>query len=79
MDDWTYPHPDADAPDSQPALLDQDWRLIEASRVSAQHLDAARMAELEHTNFRTGVGDLWPEVDVPLPFAHRPVPRRPSE
>ena len=72
MDGWTHLYPHDNPPDTQPTVLDQDWRLIEASRVSAQHLDAARMAELEHTHFRTGVGDLWPEVDVPLPFASPP-------
>lgn len=36
MDDWTYPYPDADAPDTQAALLDQDWRIRETRRVRAQ-------------------------------------------
>lgn len=67
MDDWIYPYQDADAPDTQPALLDQDWRVRETRRVRAQQVEAARVAELALTDVPHDVRD--PRLDIPLPFA----------
>ncbi len=47
MDDWTYPYPDVDVPDTQPLLLNEDGRVMEARRVSAQQFESARVAELD--------------------------------
>ncbi|MBK8463963.1 MAG: hypothetical protein IPL36_13425 [Nigerium sp.] len=69
MDDWTYPYPDADAPDSQPALLDQDWRVRETRRVRAQQVEAAGVAELELMDVPHDVRDPRLDTSVPLPFA----------
>ena len=69
MDDWTYPYQDADAPDTQPALLDQDWRVRETRRVRAQQVEAARVAELELMDVPHDVRDPRLNTDVPLPFA----------
>lgn len=69
MDDWTYPYPDADAPDTQPALLDQDERVRAIRRVRAQQVEAARVAELEFMDVPHNVRDPRLDTDVPLPFA----------
>ena len=71
MDDWTYAHADAEVPDTQPPLLDEDGRVMEARRARAQQVEAARVAELEQTHARGGVG-YPPEADIPLPFATPP-------
>lgn len=71
MDDWTYAYPDVDVPDTQPALLNQDWLVMEARRVRAQQAEAARVAQLEQTHARDGVG-YQAEAVVPLPFATPP-------
>lgn len=71
MDDWTYPYPDVDPPESQPMLSDQDRRAIEDRHVRAKLAEAARVAELEQTQTFDAVG--YPaEADVPLPFATPP-------
>lgn len=76
MDDWTYSHPDldADAPPSQPMLLDQVWGAVE-DRLRAAHADAAaqaeadrRAAELEQARAWEDVDDGRSVLDVPLPF-----------
>ena len=73
MDDWTYPYQDVDSPETQLALLDHDRSSFEAARrVRTQQIEAGRVAELEHTDVRDVADDLWPEVDVPLPFAAPP-------
>ena len=71
MDDWTYPYPDVDPRDTQPTLLDQDRRVMEARRARAQRAEAARVAELEQTQALDAVGSPA-EADVPLPFATPP-------
>lgn len=68
MDDWTYPYPDVDPPESQPTLLDQDRRAIEDRHVRARQAEAARDAELEQTQALDAVGNP-DEADVALPFA----------
>ena len=71
MDDWTYPYPDVDVPDTQLSLLNQDELAIEARRAHAQQAEAARVAELEQAQAFDAVGS--PAVaDVPLPFATPP-------
>ena len=71
MDDWTYPYQDVDVPDAQRPLLREDGRVMEARRARAQQVEAARVAELEQTHARGGVG-YPPEADIPLPFATPP-------
>ena len=71
MDDWTYAHADAEVPDTQPPLLDEDGRAMEARRARAQQAEAARVAELEQTQALDAVGSPA-EADVPLPFATPP-------
>ena len=71
MDDWTYPYPDVEVPDTQPPLLHEDWRVMEARRARAQQAEAARVAELEQAHAVDGVGNQV-EADVPLPFATPP-------
>ena len=71
MDDWTYAHADAEVPDTQPALLHQDGRVMEARRVRAQQAEAARVAELEQTQAVDVVAN-HAEADVTLPFATPP-------
>lgn len=66
MDDWTYPYPDIDPPDTRSALLDQEWRGIEARRVRAQQAEAALIAELEQTEAM--VSDLHADAHLPVPF-----------
>jgi len=68
MDDWTYAHADAEVPGTQPPLLQEDGRVIEAPRARAQQAEAARVAELEQTQALDAVGTPA-EADVPLPFA----------
>lgn len=70
MDDWTY-DVDADVPDTQPPLLHEDGRVMEARRSHAQQAEAARVAELEQTQALEAVGSPA-EADVPLPFATPP-------
>lgn len=70
MDDWTY-YPDADAPSTQPALLDQDWRTIQSRRDRAQQAEAARVAELVQAEALAAVHP-HADADVPLPFAAPP-------
>ena len=41
MDDWTYAHADAEVPDTQPPLLHEDGRVMEARRARAQQAQAA--------------------------------------
>lgn len=71
MDDWTYAHADAEAPDTQPPLLDEDGRAMEARRARAQQAEAARVAELQQTQALDAVSS-HAEADVPLPFATPP-------
>ena len=71
MDDWTYPYPDVDPPESQPTLLDQDRRAIEDRHVRDRQAEAARVAELEQTQALDAVGNPA-EADVLLPFAAPP-------
>lgn len=71
MDDWTYTYPDVDPPDTQPTLLFEDGRVIEARRPRALQAEAARVAELEQTQAFVAVGSPA-EADVPLPFATPP-------
>ncbi len=71
MDDWTYPYPDVDPPESQPTLLDQDRRAIEDRHIRARQAEAARVAELEQTPALDAVGNAA-EADVLLPFAAPP-------
>ena len=71
MDDRTYAHADAEVPDTQPALLHQDGRVMEARRARAQRAEAARVAELEQTQAFDAAGSPA-EADVPLPFATPP-------
>lgn len=68
MDEWTYPYPDVDVPDTQPPLLVEDRRVMEARRSRAQQEEAARVAELEPTQAVDVVGHRA-VPDVPLPFA----------
>ena len=71
MDDWTYPYPDVEVPDTQPPLLFEDGRVMEARRSHARQAEAARVAELEQAQAFDAVGS--PAVaDVPLPFATPP-------
>ena len=71
MDDWTYPYQDVDVPDTQPPLLNQDWRVIETRRARVQRAEAARVADLEQTQAFDAAGSRA-EADVPLPFATLP-------
>ena len=71
MDDWTYAHADAEVPDTQPPLLDEDGRAMEARRARAQQAEAARVAELEQPQALDAVVNPA-EADVPLPFATPP-------
>ena len=68
MDDWTYAHADAEVPDTQPPLLDEDGRVMEARRARAQQAEAARVAELELTQAFVAAGSPA-EADVPRLFA----------
>lgn len=69
MDDWTYPYPDVDVPDTQPPLLNEDGRVMEARRVRPQQFEAARVAELELMGVPHDVRDPRLDTPVPLPFA----------
>ena len=71
MDDWTYPYPHVEVPDTQPPLLHEDGRAMEARRARAQQAEAARVAELEQAQAFDAVGSPA-EADVPLPFATPP-------
>ena len=71
MDDWPYPYPDVDPPESQLTLLDQDRRAIEDRHVRARQAEAARVAGLEQTQALAAFGNPA-EADVPLPFASPP-------
>lgn len=71
MDDWPYPYPDVDPRESQPPLLHEDWRVMEARRARAQQAEAARVAELQQTQAVDVVGN-QAEADVPLPFVTPP-------
>ena len=71
MDDGTYPYPDVDVPDTQPPLLFEDRRVMEARRSRAQQAEAARVADLEQTQAFDAAGSRA-EADVPLPFATPP-------
>ena len=71
MDDWTYAHADAEVPDTQPSLLHQDGRVMEARRARAQQAEAARVAELERAQAFDAAGSPA-EAEVQLPFATRP-------
>ena len=71
MDDWTYPYPDVEVPDTQPPLLFEDGRVMEARLARAQQAEAARVAELEQTQAFDAAGSPA-EADVPLPFASPP-------
>ena len=71
MDDWTYPYPDVDVPDTQPPLQFETGRVMEARRARAQRAAAARVAELEQAQAFDAVGSPA-EADVPLPFATPP-------
>ncbi|MHA6522961.1 hypothetical protein [Tessaracoccus sp. G1721] len=71
MDDWTYPYPDVEVPDTQPPLLDEDGRVMEARRARAQQAEAARVAELEQTLAFDAAGSPA-AADIPLPFATPP-------
>lgn len=74
MDDWTYPYPDVDVPDTQPPLLFEDRRVMEASRSRAQQEEAARVAELEQAQAVDGVGNHSEAASHPR-SRRRPVPR----
>lgn len=39
---------------------------------STRQIEAGRVGRLERTDVRDVADDLWPEVDVPLPFAAPP-------
>ena len=71
MDDWTYPYPDVEVPDTQPPLLFEDGRVMEARLARAQKAEAARVAELEQTQAVDVVAN-HAEADVTLPFATPP-------
>ena len=71
MDDWTYAHADAEVPDTQPPLLHQEGRLMEARGARAQQAEAARVAKLEQAQAFDAVGSPA-EADVPPPFAPPP-------
>ena len=71
MDDWTYPYPDVEVPDTQPPLLFEDGRVMEARLARAQQAEAARVAELERAQAFDAAGSPA-EAEVPLPFAARP-------
>ena len=68
MDDRTYPYSDVEPLDTQPPLLFEDGRVMEARRARAQQAEAARVAELEQAQAVDVVGKPA-EADVPLPFA----------
>ncbi len=72
MDERTYPYSDVEPLDTQPPLLFEDGRVMEARRSHARLAEAARVAELEQAQAFDAVGS--PAVaDVPLPFATPPV------
>ena len=71
MDDWTYPYPDVEVPDTQPPLLFEDGRVMEARRSRAHQAEAARYAELLQAHALDGGGNQT-EADIPLPFATPP-------
>ena len=71
MDDRTYPYSDVEPLDTQPPLLFEDGRVMEARRARAQQAEAARVAELEQTQ-ALDAGGSPAEADVPLPFATPP-------
>ncbi len=71
MDERTYPYSDVEPLDTQPPLLFEDGRVMEARRSHARQAEAARVAELEQAQAFDAVGS--PAVaDVPLPFATPP-------
>ena len=71
MDDRTYPYSDVEPLDTQPPLLFEDGRVMEARRARAQQAEAARVAELEQTQ-ALDAGGSPAEADVPLPVATPP-------
>lgn len=71
MDDPFYHYPDVDVPDTQPALLNQEWLVMEARRVRAQQVEVARIAECQQTQTQHAVGSRA-DADIPLPFATPP-------
>lgn len=71
MDDWTYAHADAEVPDTQPPLLHEDGRVMEARRARAQQAEAARVADLVQAQAFDAVGNPA-EAGVTLPFATPP-------
>jgi len=68
MDGWSYQYPDVDPADMLPTL-DQGWGAMEARRVRAQQVEAARVAELELMDVPHDVRDPRLDTSVPLPFA----------
>ena len=71
MDERTYPYSDVEPLDTQPPLLFEDGRVMEARRARAQQAEAARVAELEQTQALDAVGNPA-EEGVPLLFAAPP-------
>lgn len=71
MDDWTYPYPDVEVPDTQRSLLHEGRRVMEARRARAQQAEAARVAELDQAP-AFEAADSPAEADIPLPFATPP-------
>lgn len=71
MDYWTYPHPNGDPHDRQPAQPD-GWRESSGPCVRTQKAEAAIVAVLEHACVRNAVGDLRLDSYIPFPVAARP-------
>lgn len=71
MDDWTHHSTDVDVPDTQPPLLFEDGRVMEARRVRPQRAEAARVGELAQAQAVDVFGSPV-DADVPLPFATPP-------
>lgn len=75
MDDWTYPYADVEVLDTQPPLLNEDGRVLEARRARAQRAEAARVTELEQTQDVDVVGFNAGRTSRLSRSRRRPVPR----
>ncbi len=72
MDCWTYPRPNVDPHDRQPAHRDDDWRESRGPRIRTQKAETASVAELELASVRHAVGDLRLDSYIPFPVATSP-------
>lgn len=71
MDDQTDPNSDVDVPDTQPALLNQNWRVIGARRARGSGRRPPPSPSSSRPKPWTSSAHNA-EADVPLPFATPP-------